>query len=407
MDYLMIDYKFSYSKCFIFFVISWCLLLYKNKNEKHEELFWNNEKFNLSLIRDEVQTYFNYDKAKISSLNLQKFEESKNPKISLIVPIFNQERNILSFYMSIYNQSLKDIEIIFINDASTDHSCKIIEQLMENDKRIVLLRNESDKRTFYQKTKGIFRSRGEYVLILEPDDFLLNNILEKSYDTAKKNNLDILQYYLLIGNNKVNRVWENLKCQSGIIHAPQIKKFFYNCRCPNILDKLIKRQTFVRAMRYFIEEYNDDRFDYSDDDLTFFGLSQVTESYGFLEEVGYFYNLQTPWETTRKIYKNKNINRIFLKFITIMKNFLKRTQKNRKEKLWGYKYFIDKLYNLRDKLQYLDRHFDYFNNVLDRYLNSKYFKKEEKQKIMFFKDEVNRIKMKKMNNTVNVNVTKL
>jgi glycosyltransferase involved in cell wall biosynthesis len=338
---------------------------------------------------------------------LQKFEESKNPKISLIVPIFNQEKNILSFYMSIYNQSLKDIEIIFINDASTDHSCRIIEHLMENDKRIVLLRNESDKRTFYQKTKGIFKSRGEYVLILEPDDLLLNNILEKSYETAKKNNLDILQYYLLIGNNKVNRVWENLKCQSGIIHASQIKKFFYNCRSPNILDKLIKRQTFIRAMKYFIEEYNDDRFDYSDDDLTFFGLSQVTESYGFLEEVGYFYSLQTPWETNRKIYKNKNINRIFLKFITIMKNFLKRTQKNRKEKLWGYKYFIDKLYNLRDKLQYLDRHFDYFNNVLDRYLRSKYFKKEEKQKIMFFKDEVNRIKMKKMNNTVNVTVTKL
>jgi len=206
MDYLMIDYKFSYSKCFIFFVISWCLLLYKNKDVKPVELFWNNERFNLSLIRDEVQTYFNYDNVKISSLNLQKFEESKNPKISLIVPIFNQEKNILSFYMSIYNQSLKDIEIIFINDASTDHSRKIIEQLMENDKRIVLLKNESDRRTFYQKTKGIFKSRGEYVLILEPDDFLLNNILEKSYETAKKNNLDILQYYLLIGNNKVNKM---------------------------------------------------------------------------------------------------------------------------------------------------------------------------------------------------------
>lgn len=63
-----------------------------------------------------------------------------------------------------------------------------------------------------------------------------------------------------------------------------------------------------------------------------------------------------------------------------MKNFLKRTQKNRKEKLWGYKYFIDKLYNLRDKLQYLDRHFDYFNNVLDRYLRSKYFKKKKNKK---------------------------
>ena len=90
-----------------------------------------------------------------------------------------------------------------------------------------------------------------------------------------------------------------------------------------------------------------------------------------------------------------------------MKNFLKRTQKNRKEKLWGYKYFIDKIFNLRDKLIYLNKHFDYFNNVLDRYLNSKYFKKEEKQKIMLFKDELNRIKMIRMNNTVNVNVTKL
>ena len=62
---------------------------------------------------------------------------------------------------------MKDIEIIFIDDASEDNSAKIIHNLMEKDKRKILF------------------SKGKYILIVDPDDLLLNNILIKAFETAK------------------------------------------------------------------------------------------------------------------------------------------------------------------------------------------------------------------------------
>ena len=74
------------------------------------------------------------------------------------------------------NQSLKEIEIIFIDDASEDNSFSIIKELMKKDKRIVCLKNIKNRGQFYSRNKGILFSRGEYVLIIDPDDLLLNDI---------------------------------------------------------------------------------------------------------------------------------------------------------------------------------------------------------------------------------------
>ena len=396
MEYSFEDYKFNYLTSLIFIFVFSFLIVYLNKINLSTELLWNKERFNLTNIKNEIEIYQNYQNISISSFNLQYFGESIKPKVSIIVPIFNQEKNLKSFYMSIYNQSLKDIEIIFINDASTDNSRQIIEEFMQKDKRIVLMRNDSTERTYFLKTKGIFKSRGEYVLFVSPDDLLLNDILKKAYETAKINDLDIVQYYLIIGNHKNNRLWKNIKCKSGIIHYPKTKDYFYNCRCPNIFDKLIRRKTFINSMKYFLREFNDDKFDYSDDDLTFYGLSKVAESYGFLEEPGYFYNTKDPWTITNKEYRNKDIDKIFSKQFVIMRYLLNQADSNRQDKLWGYKLFYNRVYKFRNKLIFLKKHFEFINKVLDMYLNCIFFNKEEKEKLMKFKNELNRIQLKKM-----------
>ena len=396
MEYSFEDYKFNYITSLIFIFIFSFLILYLNKVNLSTELLWNNERFNLTNIKNEIEIYQNYQNISIPSFNLQYFGESSKPKVSIIVPIFNQEKYLKSFYMSIYNQSLRDLEIIFINDASADNSRQIIEEFMQKDKRIVLMRNDSTERTYFLKTKGIFKSRGEYVLFVSPDDLLLNDILKKAYETAKINDLDIVQYYLIIGNHKNNRLWKNIKCKSGIIHYPKTKDYFYNCRCPNIFDKLIRRKTFIKSMKYFLREFNDDKFDYSDDDLTFYGLSKVAESYGFLEEPGYFYNTKDPWTITNKEYRNKDIDKIFSKQFVIMRYLLNQADSNRQDKLWGYKLFYNRVYKFRNKLIFLKKHFEFINKVLDMYLNCIFFNKEEKEKLMKFKNELNRIQLKKM-----------
>ena len=111
----------------------------------------------------------------LSSTDFGNYSEIENPKISLIITLYNQKEYILKIYSCILNQSFREIEIIFIDDASIDNSFLDIEYLMKKDKRIVLLKNQKNRGQFYSRNKGILYSRGEYVIIIDPDDLL--NIL--------------------------------------------------------------------------------------------------------------------------------------------------------------------------------------------------------------------------------------
>ena len=161
------------------------------------KLIWDNETFqDQEKIRKEIKKY---DNIEISFKNKNDFLYRQNPLISLVITIFNQENKIKSIYDSILNQDLKDIEIMFVDDASTDNSTNIIKYLMKYDNRIVYLKNDINKRAFYSRYKGVKSARGEYILVIDPDDLLLNNILIKSYTTAKKYDLDVVQFYAMIG----------------------------------------------------------------------------------------------------------------------------------------------------------------------------------------------------------------
>ena len=292
--------------------------------------------------------------------------------------------------MSIYNQSLTDIEIIFINYSGAEtYQTKLIKLLMEKDNRIAYITNENKIQEYYPKKKGILSSKGEYILIIEPDDLLLNNILEKSYITAKKNNIDILQYYIMVGNYKNNRLWKNIKCNNGIINSPKIEKFFFNCRYFNLLDKLIKREIFLDSFQDMSSFYDIDEFyELIDDDLAFFALTKKAKSYGFFEEVGYFRNLTTSSSTGHFYFSNMNKkwSDMFYKLFKAMIFFDEKTRNNRIEKRWVFKFFLDKIYPYRNKLIYVDKYFLFIKDVIDYFLKCNFFTKGEKEKLLKFND---------------------
>ena len=201
--------------------------VYINKSLRinRNNIYWNN-RYSLEIdkvIREKEEL----SNIQISYENKTDFIKRENPKVSLVITIFNQENNITLIYSCILKQEMKDIEIIFVNDASEDNSEKIIKELMEKDQRIILLKNEENKRAFYSRNKGILAAKGEYILVIDPDDLLINNILIKSYETAKKYNLDIVQFYLMIGYSQTPYLWRSLKYKSGILKTnAQIIKYF-------------------------------------------------------------------------------------------------------------------------------------------------------------------------------------
>lgn len=84
-------------------------------------------------------------------INKKHFEKVSNPKISIISPVYNREKHLMKFVRSIQNQNIPDIEIILVDDFSTDESVKIINQLKIEDERIILLQNKRNKGTLISR----------------------------------------------------------------------------------------------------------------------------------------------------------------------------------------------------------------------------------------------------------------
>lgn len=113
-------------------------------------------------------------------------------KVSIIVPTFNVEPYLVECMESITNQTLEDIEIICINDGSTDGSLAILKSYAEKDSRIILVDKENGGYGIGMNI-GLSKASGEYIGIVEPDDFVPVNMFGNLYDIAKKNNLDFVK----------------------------------------------------------------------------------------------------------------------------------------------------------------------------------------------------------------------
>ena len=337
-------------------------------------------------IKSEIKYYINVKKDNIKN---NFFNKSKNPKITLIITLYNQENFIPLIYSSILNQSIQDIEIIFINDGSADNPYNTLEKYMNKDKRIIYKENKINKGAFYSRIKGIKSSKGEYILIIDPDDFIVNDILKKLYETAKNYNLDILQFYMAIGTiNKFN-IWTKMKYKSGILYQPQIKDIFYFCKTRNIADKFIKREIFLKSIEFMKEKYRNERFFVHDDDAAFYGLIKVANSYGFLENIGYFYRQDNPKSRMFILHSSNCTNEIFRSLFSIMKYYFEQSDNNNLEKnLIAYNFFKMKVEDYINDLDKLTDGFEYIIDVLNLYLNCSFFSQEQKINLTIFKNKV-------------------
>jgi glycosyltransferase involved in cell wall biosynthesis len=122
--------------------------------------------------------------------------EQQNPKVSIVVPVYNVEKYLRQCLDSIVCQTLEDIEIIIVNDGSTDTSLQIIKEYEDKDFRVKIIDKKNEG---YGKTvnKGLDIARGEYIGIIESDDWIEPDMFEKLYNTAKLHNVDIVRsaYY--------------------------------------------------------------------------------------------------------------------------------------------------------------------------------------------------------------------
>ena len=126
-------------------------------------------------------------------------------KISVIIPVYNVEQYLSRCLESVCGQTLKDIEIICINDCSTDNSLKILEQYKEKDNRIKIIELDKNCGVAGARNTGMKMTGGKYFAFVDADDYIEAEFLEKLYKKAERSNADVAygQLVEIDCNNKI------------------------------------------------------------------------------------------------------------------------------------------------------------------------------------------------------------
>jgi glycosyltransferase involved in cell wall biosynthesis len=125
----------------------------------------------------------------------------KTIKVSIVVPAYNAQESIQKTLQSLLFQTLQELEVVVVNDGSTDKTKEIIENIAKTDSRVVLINKENEGPSIAREV-GISKARGEFIYFLDSDDYLEKNALLDMYTLAKKRNADIVVSPFYEDNNE-------------------------------------------------------------------------------------------------------------------------------------------------------------------------------------------------------------
>ena len=249
-----------------------------------------------------------------------------NPKITVLIPIYNSQKTIKNSIRSVQNQKMTEIEIILINDASKDNSFSIIKNLQKEDSRIKIINNKINKGALYSKSIGAFNANGKYIILLDSDDLFVNgNLFNICYNEAKKNFIDIIEFSGFESSKSTFQInyskplipkiplYLKFKENNQLVNQPQLYNFMYkkqgflNYKLIDgyLCGKCIKTCIYIKALKIITEKIYNINLNYGDDRLINLVLLKVANSFKFIEIYGfvYYYN---PSSITKSLKRYKN-----------------------------------------------------------------------------------------------------
>lgn len=165
--------------------------------------------------------------------------------VSVIVPVYNTEEFLQKCLDSLTNQTLEDIEIICVNDGSTDNSLEILQNYASRDKRIKII-NQENKKQGAARNAGMKVTTGEYIGFVDSDDWVDLDFYEKLYDAATRHNFDIALGTNIRAKKNVNKKRLNITDEKE--YKTVQEKFDVNIQwknpCPT--NKIYRRELFSK-----------------------------------------------------------------------------------------------------------------------------------------------------------------
>ena len=326
---------------------------------------------------------------------LKNFKQSKNPKISIISPIFNRDRYILRFIKSLQYQSFNNIEIILIDDCSIDQSSKEVEKYQQKDKRIILIKNKKNKGTLISRNIGVLYSKGRYLILPDPDDILSKNIIFLCYKYAEKNKYEMIRFNLYLGSKTISfpNIVKNL--DNRVILQPELSTYnFYGNHELQIIDlslsnKFIRKDLYLKSLNELHKFYLNVYMIYMEDTIINIILYRIAKNLYFLKRIGYYYIIHSQ-SITNNLGK---LSELKIKFSFILLQLIFDYTKNTKyEKDMANTMFtvINRRFNIERMLLTYDMNLDFFYNIIEKYLNSKFITNDNKKILNIFKNIIKR-----------------
>lgn len=216
-------------------------------------------------------------------------------KISIIVPVYNVEKYLRACLESLVAQTLKEIEIICVNDASTDASLSVLEEYSRNDERVKICNLPENSGTLNARIQGVKMATGRYLMFVDSDDYMELQACEKLYEVIEREKVDIVHFGTClhteenVSNEMVEWVEHFLTpLNAKIEHGNLVRACFTDEKFDfNITNKIWRRevceQAFAKAkVRHLVA---------SEDRYIFFMLACYAESYFGTDIKLYHYNL--------------------------------------------------------------------------------------------------------------------
>lgn len=216
-----------------------------------------------------------------------------NIRVSVIIPVYNNEIYLKACLDSVLNQEMEALEVICVNDASTDRSAKIVKEYTQKDSRVRLISYEKNQSASQARKDGVLCSRGEYILFVDGDDLLEPGACRELCVEMEKDPVDILHFGTTILNwsgveePRIQAMERLLKPYAGRLEG---RKVFEGCFLEHLYgfslwNKLYNGELCRRAMRYV----EDGVFPKAQDKYAFFVIAYFAGSYRGIGHNGYIY----------------------------------------------------------------------------------------------------------------------
>ena len=268
----------------------------KKSNEKEKTMNQIEKEYS------KMNSYLNNLKKEILVDTHKKFS-FVNPKISIVIALYNGEKFIKRLLLSIYNQNFKEIEIIFVNDHSVDNSRRILNEYMKRDKRIKLYENTNNKGILFSKSKGVLKSKGKYIMILDQDDvYTQYDAFSTLYNLSEKNNIDILGFSFVFGTNNLTLInrFPLRFLETPILFQPKVIEMNLNNSLNGRVERMnwvlwnyfIRGDLFKKSIKQINEKYMETKMIAHDDFIMFFILVRNARNIKLIKRIFYAQILQ-------------------------------------------------------------------------------------------------------------------